>query len=358
MNILSNKRSWTPAVGCALLLSLTLSACGSDNSATETGQETTSSSTAAASTSVSAAEAVPSTDAETKTKAESTATADTRTVEYLGQSYTVPADPQKIIFLNAFESMEDAVVLGVHPYASSAIGDEADPFPGFYSPLGDTAIPLFGSGSDSMEYLLSLSPDLIIATDMEEAAVIEQLGLIAPTIQVSHFGTDWEANLNLLAELTGKQAEAQQAIERYEEGKKRLTASLADYEGQDILAIRVRGGEMMVYPEDVFLNDVLYGELGLPVPALIERTSEQQPIGLEGLYAENPDYIFLQYDLYENNESNETLDKLQESNVWKGLKAVQNGHVFINAVDPLVSGGTAYGKQEILSAVEDKLDTP
>ncbi|MEJ8306297.1 ABC transporter substrate-binding protein [Saccharibacillus sacchari] len=358
MNIRLNKKSAVPTVGCALLLSFALSACGSDSSVTQAEKETPVSSTVATSTAVSAAEAAAPADSQTKTEAEAAAKTDTRTVEYLGRSYTVPVEPQKIIFLNAFESMEDAVVLGVQPYASSAIGDEDDPFPGFYSPLGDTAIPLFGSGSDSMEYLLSLSPDLIIATDMEEDAVIEQLGLIAPTIQVSHFGTDWEANLNLLAELTGKQAEAKQAIERYEEGKKRLNASLADYEGQDILAIRVRGGEMMVYPEDVFLNDVLYGELALPVPALIKRTSEQQPIGLEGLYAENPDYIFLQYDLYENNESNETLRKLQESNVWKGLKAVQNGQVFINAIDPLVSGGTAYGKQEILSAVEDKLGTP
>ncbi|MHA6480631.1 ABC transporter substrate-binding protein [Paenibacillus sp. strain BS8-2] len=277
----------------------------------------------------------------------------TRTIEYLGQMYTIPAEPQRILFMSAFESMEDAVVLNYEPYASSAIGDDAEPFPGFYGTVMKETIPLMGATEESLEYLLELAPDLIIGTDMETEAVHEKLALIAPYIPVSHFGQDWQANLEMLADVTGQQTSAVEAVANYEKAKKEAQSIVSQLDSTtEVLAVRVRGGEIMVYPQDVFVNSVLYEELGFTVPSVVAQTTQQTAITLEGLFAANPDYLIVQYDIYENGGSEQTLQDIQASKVWQSLDAVKQNKLFINAIDPLVSGGsTAYGKIRIVEAV-------
>lgn len=276
---------------------------------------------------------------------------ETNTITYLGNSYTVPASPEKMLFLNAFELIEDAVVLGIEPYAASTIGSDEDPFPSFFGDVTANTIPLLGTSDESLEYVLDLAPDLIISTDMEDPKVLVQLEKIAPVIPTSHYGPDWQANLELLGELTGNTEKAKTIIDKYNQDKQEAITYLSSFKEQDVIAIRIRGGEMMVYPKDVFLNDVLYGELALSIPDIVNRVDQQTVISLESLYSANPDYIFIQYDLYENDMDDSILDEFQKSEVWKGLKAVKNNHVFVNAVDPLVmGGGTINGRIRILEA--------
>ncbi|MCG7337193.1 ABC transporter substrate-binding protein [Sporosarcina sp. ACRSM] len=280
----------------------------------------------------------------------------TKTITYLGNSYTVPVKSEKIIFLNAFELIEDAVVLEVEPFAASAIGSDEEPFPSFFRDITANTIPLLGTSDESLEYILDLAPDLIISTDMETPAVLTQLEKIAPVIPTSHYGPDWQSNLELLAEITGKTDMAKGIIDKYNQDKQEAIDYLSSFKEKDVIAIRIRGGEMMVYPKDVFLNDVLYGELGLTVPEIIKNTTEQTVLSLEGLYAANPDYIFVQYDSYENADKENILEDLEKSEVWKGLNAVKNNQVFVNAVDPLVmGGGTVNGRIRILEAAMETL---
>ncbi|MBH5318748.1 ABC transporter substrate-binding protein [Paenibacillus sp. GSMTC-2017] len=207
-----------------------------------------------------------------------------RTISYLGESYTIPAEPKRILFLSAFELMEDAVLMGYEPYAASAIGDKQEPFPGFFGKVTTHTIPLLAESADSMEYVLELAPDLILSTDMETTAVLEKLNKVAITIPTSHHGPNWEINLELLGELIGEQEKAKQLIADYKKDKIEIAARLSQLNDQNVVSIRIRGGEMMIYPEDLFLNDVLYGEIGLTVPDLIKDIKQQTVISLEGLY--------------------------------------------------------------------------
>lgn len=280
----------------------------------------------------------------------------TKEITYLEQTYTIPADPQKILFLNAFESIEDAVSLGVTPYAASAVGSDDEPFPSFFGDVTKDTIPLLGTSDESLEYVLELAPDLIISTDMEDPKVTKQLEKIAPVIPTSHFGPDWEKNLLMLGQVTNTEAKAETLIATYNQDKKEAVTHLKQFKAQEVLAVRLRGGEMMIYPKDVFLNDVLYGELGLTIPSVVENVTQQTVLTLEGLVSANPDYLFLQFDEYENAMQENVLNELQESEVWKGLKAVKNNHVWINAVDPLVTGGgTLNGRVRILEAAREAI---
>lgn len=281
---------------------------------------------------------------------------ETKVVTYLDEEYEVPKNPERVVYLSAFESLEDAVMLGVEPYAASAIGDEEEPFPDFFADVTKQTLPILTYSDESLEYILELNPDLIISSDMEDPAVFQQLKKIATTIPISHFGADWDKNLTLMGELYDKQDEAAGLIEQYNKHKEEAISYLETFKDKQVLAIRIRGGEMMVYPEDVFLNDIFYQELNLKVPNIIKQTSEQSAVSLERLYETNPDYIFIQYDIYENDMDETILKKLEQSEIWKSLQAVKNDHVFVNTVNPLSMGSpTLFGRYEILNAARDHI---
>lgn len=287
---------------------------------------------------------------------ENPAEQETKTITYLDKEYEVPTNPERVVYLNAFESLEDAVLLGVEPYAASAVGDEDDPFPDFFAEVTKQTLPILTYSDESLEYILELDPDVIISSDMEDPIVFQQLQKIATTIPTSHFGPDWDKNLTLLGELYNKQDEASKLIEQYNNDRSEAISYLESFKDQQVLTIRIRGGEMMVYPADVFLNDIFYEELGLSIPNIIKQTTEQSSISLERLYKENPDYLFIQYDIYENEMDETILQKLEESEIWQSLQAVQNERVFVNTVNPLSMGSpTLFGRYEILNAARENI---
>ena len=71
-------------------------------------------------------------DQATQANADNTATKETRTIEYLGKTYTVPKKVEKIVITGAMEAMEDALVLDVHPTGAIAIGGK---FPEMFAPV-------------------------------------------------------------------------------------------------------------------------------------------------------------------------------------------------------------------------------
>lgn len=281
---------------------------------------------------------------------------ETKTLSYLGVDYEVPENPKRVVYLNAFESLEDAVLLGVEPYAASAIGDEDDPFPDFFAEVTKQTLPILTYSDESLEYVLELDPDLIISSDMEDPTVFKQLNKIAPTIPTSHFGPNWDENLTLLGEIYHKQDKAAELIKQYNNDRNEAVSYLEKFKDKQVLTIRIRGGEMMVYPEDVFLNDIFYGELGLNVPDIIKQTTEQSAVSLERLYEVNPDYLFIQYDIYENDMDETILEKFEESDIWQSLQAAKNDRVFVNTVNPLSMGSpTLFGRYEILKAARENI---
>lgn len=65
------------------------------------------------------------------------------------------------------------------------------------------------------EEILGLKPDVILGTTKFKPEVSEKLEPIAPTILYSHVSTNWESNLLLLGELSGKKKEGEDVIAKY-----------------------------------------------------------------------------------------------------------------------------------------------
>ncbi|QJD85906.1 ABC transporter substrate-binding protein [Cohnella herbarum] len=285
--------------------------------------------------------------------AETTENAGERVIEYLGESYTVPANVERIVITGAVEAMEDSVVLDVHPVGAISFGGE---FPERFVKIVDQAESIGEKREPNFEAILKLKPDVILGTTKFGEEIVEQLKKIAPFIAVSHIAANWEANLQLLGELSGKSEQAAAAIAQYrkdaDEAELEFATHLAD---QKVLAIRIREGELNIYPKAVFVNPILYTDLGLNVPAEVEAATAQEVISNEQLAVINPDYLFIQFSNEENADTLTALDEFLANPIVKKVSAVKNDRVFVNVIDPLSEGGPALSRIEFLKVAQDLL---
>ncbi|PRO41705.1 ABC transporter substrate-binding protein [Bacillus sp. LLTC93] len=279
---------------------------------------------------------------------------DTRTVEYLGEKYTVPKKVEKIVITGAMEAMEDAVVLDVHPTGAISVGGK---FPEIFASITNNSESIGEKQQPNFEKIMKLKPDVILGSSKFQQVVQDKLEKIAPTILISHIATNWEANLELMGELTGKQAEADKILAQYKTDIKAVKASLKEkLQGKKIAAIRIRGAQAFVYPEDVYFNPILYNELGLEVPQQISLAKTQEAISVEQLGEMNPDYLFVQFSTNENQEAQNAFDDLKRNPVIQNITAFKKEQVYVNVVDPLLEGGPAYSRIKFLKSLQQHLD--
>jgi len=320
------------------LLALT-SACGTDNAQT-TGAQT------ATETAQPTAAASPGADKPAQQAAP-------KTITYLNQTYTVPVPTDKIAITGSLEAMEDALMLGVKPLGGITVGGK---FPAMFTDITADTQSVGEKAQPNVEAILKLKPDVILGTTKFPADVAAKLTQITTTIPVSYLATDWEANLRLLAQLTGKEEQAEKVLADYKndiaEAKSKLGDKLKD---KKVIVARIRTGSIMIYRDDVFFNPALYTDLGLTAPAEIKAAKTQEIVSLEKFSEINPDYLFLQFAEDENKDKPQALEDLQNNPIWQSINAVKNKKVFVNVVDPLAQGGTAWSKIQFLKAVADKL---
>ncbi|WP_135556582.1 ABC transporter substrate-binding protein [Paenibacillus cymbidii] len=341
----------TIGAGLAMCLVLALAACGSDK------KETNTAASASPSASVSPAKsASPSAGPATSPSASASASPKSdakRTLSYLGKDYTVPAKAEKLVITGSLEAMEDALVLGIKPIGGISVGGK---FPAMFKDITGATESIGEKTQPNLETILKLKPEVILGTTKFPQETTDNLGKIATTIPVSHIASNWEANLLMLGDLTGTKDKAQAAINGYKADLAAAKTKLGDaVKSKKVAVIRIRSGSINIYPADVFYNPSLYADLGFAVPSQLTEAKAQQVISLEKFSEMNPDYLFVQFSEEENAEAPKALETLQSNPIWKSINAVKTGKVFVNVVDPLAQGGTAWSKINFLKAAVDKL---
>lgn len=289
----------------------------------------------------------------TSSNTEQTGANEKKTITYLGKEYSIPGKTDNIAIAGSFEAMEDALILGVEPAGAISVNGK---FPEMFSGITASAKSTGEKMQPNMEAILQLKPDIILGSSKFKPEVSENLTKIAPTIPVSHIATNWEANLMLMGQLTGKEQQAEQILQQY---KKDLTVAKEKIgeglKNKKVVVVRIRKGDIMIYPQDVYLNPILYSELGFSVPKEIKAAKAQEVLSLEKFSELNPDYLFVQFSADENKNNPKALEELENNPIWKSINAVKNNKVFTNAIDPLAQGGTAWSKINFLKVAVEKL---
>ncbi|KAB8144621.1 iron-siderophore ABC transporter substrate-binding protein [Chloroflexia bacterium SDU3-3] len=245
-----------------------------------------------------------------------------------GASLEVPADPQRIVVVTQ-EALDVLLTLGVKPVGiTNGQGQTAPP-----AYLADQVAGIEVVGDmmrPNIESVAKLKPDLILAGDMTEeyhGDALKQLRAIAPTVITTVYGETWQQHLQRIATITGREAQAQQALDAYAKKVADVKAKLGANAGAEVSIVRWNPNGPSFMDKDQFASAVL-ADLGLVRPAnqRVEGHAHSAPLSLEKIGEIDGDWMFIGT-LSPAGEDVDAMKSAMDSPLFQQLKAVKNGHV-------------------------------
>ncbi len=177
------------------------------------------------------------------------------------------------------------------------------------------------------EVVASHEPDLILlsSSDFADDESYRNYSSIAPTFVVeSGSYDDWRERLGRVSEIFGKEDRAEEKIDEYESLAEEVRTGLPD---ETAMSVWKSGESYFISNADKSSGEVLYNDLGLGVPPVVEEVSEgnETPwieISLESLAESEVDHIF-----FTGDEAGDAEEAFSED-VFQNIPAVENGNVY------------------------------
>ncbi|PZT55675.1 helix-turn-helix domain-containing protein [Paenibacillus silvae] len=201
--------------------------------------------------------------------------------------------------------------------------------------------------------LRSLRPDLILLAfpDFAADARYEQFAEIAPTYIFQQAGLDWRSTLMSIADLVHQEERAQQVVQRYDEQAHKAKQELADMIGDESVALlrfHFREGLCLYGGPESYTGSVLYEDLGLNMPPLLQEWSRHPagvviPIRPESLSQLEADHLLVIVD----DAQTEQAQLLFQSPYWTELGAVRNNQVYMGTTDIWMTFGVLGHERKI-----------
>jgi ABC-type Fe3+-hydroxamate transport system substrate-binding protein len=218
------------------------------------------------------------------------------------------------------------LALGLKPYAAVLNG---------YYPLGeerDGILPI-GTCRVDLDKLAAAQPDLILHHDIcdgETSRKIRMFEYIAPTVAIP-FYDDWRIQLRKVAQVVGREREAEQWLESYEEKVWRARQQITLSTRERLLIVGV-GNQCLCLFGCRNLGAVLYGDLGFEMPGSIAGIEDYRAVSQDELFLQDTDRILLTSFRNDGNAQTlrgieATLRRLNGDPRWHELRAVKEGKV-------------------------------
>lgn len=279
-----------------------------------------------------------------ETKGTTSEEATTRTVtDAMGNEVKIPANPERVL---ASYLEDNLVALGVKPVAQWSVND-GQSIQGYLQ--GDLeGIPTIPHDLP-FEAVQEMNPDLIImdSASMVEGGKYEQYNQIAPTYVIgTEVNNDWRDELTRVGVVLGKEEQAKQVLADYDAKAKEAKATIEEKVGTpSVAAVWLVGGKFFMVSETLSSGAVMYGDLGLKVPAVVKEisasaTGNWSEISLEKLAELDAEHLFLL-------NSDTASDSGPLSNkLWESVPAVKAGNVHEFSPDSswLYTGAIANGQ--------------
>ncbi len=245
-----------------------------------------------------------------------------KVTDAMGHEIEVPVHPERVLATY----LEDYLVaLNVKPVAQWSVSN------GIQDYLQDDLLEGVPTIPHDLpfEAVQELSPDLIImdSAEMVEGGKYEQYSKIAPTYVVgNNQNNNWRDELIEVGKVLNKEDEAKQVLAEYEKLAKDAKEKLASKgTPPSAAAVWLVNNNFFIVSSNLSSGDVLYNDLGLEVPSVVEEisakaTSNWNPISLEKLTELDADYLFL---INSDKQGASEINK----NLWNTIPAVQNNQV-------------------------------
>ncbi|MEB7452529.1 ABC transporter substrate-binding protein [Lysinibacillus sphaericus] len=271
----------------------------------------------------------------------------------LGKEIVIEKKPEKIASLWYFYP-EILVALGEPPTAST--DKEYLSSLAYLNGKLDSTEELGDKLSPSIEKTLSTEPDFILATEHHEK-LYESLEKIAPVITLKYqdIYEDWQYGLRTVAEIIGKEDEAEKVIEKMMQAITTGRKDLKSIEGESVaLIVSWDGKTFNVLGEDNPVYTLAFDKekgLGL-TPDITFNGKSNQFSAFEGISTIQADHIFLIGDI---TKKETLLSELNENNVWNNMNAVKKGNIHLMDTSAITGGPLAmeYALQNITKALKN-----
>ena len=229
----------------------------------------------------------------------------------------------------------------------AAVGDT---WTSFDLSLDKSVVDLGSVAAPSMELLLDVRPDLVLASsnisaDLELQSTFEQAGLTVAYFGIQHF-SDYLNMLDICTQITGLRENYDlygiQIQTKVEQAIARQTG-----ESPTVLCLRATGSNCTVKGSENFLLGEMLADLGC-VNIADGNNALLENLSLEAIMTADPDYIFAVLHGVDQAPAMATLEQTLLSNpAWAGLRAVQEGQFFtleyqLYTLKPNARWGEAY----------------
>lgn len=210
---------------------------------------------------------------------------ETRSFTAANGTFEIPVAPQRIVALN-----DQIVALPLHELGAPVVGsagrtnaDGTVYMRGGMDTLGidfsNTDIAYVGGfNALDVEAIAALQPDLIIGGTYTDAAVVDQLQLIAPTLVIDNGALGLIETLRTLADATGKSGDFEARYQRYLDNVDRTKSYIGDPStvSATLTFMFPEGEELWVYRTGLGAISQLLSDLGFAQPAAVSALTENQ----------------------------------------------------------------------------------
>jgi iron complex transport system substrate-binding protein len=244
-----------------------------------------------------------------------------KTVTYQSEKgpVQVPANPKRVAVL-ASSYAGNVLSLGITPVG-------VDQWAKNSKFLGDKLKNVETVTVDSLEKILALKPDLIIAASNDKN--VKKYQEIAPTVAFTYEKYTYTQIHVEIGKLLGKEKEAQAWVDKWNkqttEAKTKVKAAIGETATSTVF--ETFGKELYVYGNNWGRGtEIIYQALGIKAPKQVEKDvfgPGYKAISSEVIPQYAGDYLFV-------GKGDATADNSYlETSVWKQIPAVQKGNVFI-----------------------------
>jgi iron complex transport system substrate-binding protein len=252
-----------------------------------------------------------------------------RIVQHAMGEACVPSTPQRIVALSGF-AVDAVFALDMKPVG--AITNVAN----LWADEMKTVESLGLDDQVSLEKILTLQPDLILASQWNAEAIYDRLSAIAPTVIDDSILGDWKQSFALYAQALGKTERANQLMTEYQQRVRDVRAQMSDELQQTTISlVRIYPDGFGLYLKNSFAGGVLE-EIGFPRPpsqnkGTIGQLPFQDVISKERIRDIDGDAMFV-WTFGATPEialtAKTALQQVQDDPLWLQLNAVQQGKVF------------------------------
>ncbi|WP_018754255.1 ABC transporter substrate-binding protein [Paenibacillus terrigena] len=269
----------------------------------------------------------------------------------LGKEIIIEKKPEKIAGLWYFYP-EILVALGEPPAASTE--KEYLSSLSYLKGKLDSTEDLGDKTAPNIEKILSIAPDYILATEYHEK-LYDSLEKVAPviTLKTKDIYEDWQYGLRTVAEIIGKEDEAEKVIDSMMKEITNGREALKTMQGESVALILSWDGKTFnVLGEGNPVYTLAFDKekgLGLTPDDAYTGTNNEF-VSFEGMSTVQADHIFLIGDI---TQKQKLMNDLKQSNVWNAMNAVKKGNVYLMDNSAITGGPLAieYALQNITNAL-------